>query len=226
MIILHHLNNSRSQRILWLLEHLKLDYKIQYHQRDPKTQLAPQSLKDVHPLGKAPVLEDGELRLAESGAIIDYLARRYGGGELTGASQQFEQTQYQYWLQYPEASLMPPLLLRLVMEKIKTGPMPFFAKPIARSIANKVLKNFVLPNIQSHLDFVEQSLEGKQWILGEAISGADFQLSFPLEACVAKGTVDESRPNILAYVQRIHAQSAYRKALEKGGDYEYGPQAS
>ncbi len=138
MITLHHLNNSRSQRILWLMEELGLPYEIQRYQRDPKTMLAPPSLRAVHPLGKSPVITDGELTLAESGAIIDYLVGRYGAGRLAPAAGTPEHLRYTYWLHYAEGSAMPPLLLKLVFDKIENSPMPFFVKPIARGIAGKV----------------------------------------------------------------------------------------
>ncbi|WP_088330877.1 glutathione S-transferase [Lacimicrobium sp. SS2-24] len=221
MLTLHHLNNSRSQRILWLLEELGLDYQIQRYERDSKTMLAPQSLKNVHPLGKSPVLTDKDRVLAESGAIIHYLCSEYGGQDWIPAQESEQHLDYHYWLHFAEGSLMPPMLLKLVMDKVRTSPMPFFARPIARKIADKAMKSFIGPNLKNNFSYVEQQLQGKEWLAGSHPTGADIQMSFPLEAAVARGIVGESHPNICAYVARIHAREAYQKALKAGGDYAY-----
>jgi len=219
MITLHHLNNSRSQRILWLLEELGIDYEIIHYQRNPDTQLAPESLKAIHPLGKSPLITDGDEVIAESAVIIDYLISQYG--------QQFQvaddemQRQVSYWMHFAEGSLMPQMLLRLIFVKIKMAPMPFFVKPIAKGIADKVLKSFVNPNITANNNFIEDSLKEKSWLVADQLTAADFQMSFPLEAAVAKGTIDDSYPNIKAYVDRIHARPAYQASLIKAGDYDY-----
>jgi len=223
MIIVHHLNNSRSQRVLWLLEELNLPYEIKRYERDPKTIRAPKSLRDVHPLGKSPVITDGEITVAESGAIIDYLVRRYAKDQLIPQEDSAEFRAYQYWMHYSEGSLMPPLLMRMLFDKVKTSPMPFFIKPVAKMIADKVLSTFVNPEISLNMGYVDQYLSEHQWFTGEQLSGADFQMSFPLEASVASGTLGDKYPNILAYVQRFQARDAYRKALAEGGDYAYGP---
>jgi glutathione S-transferase len=220
MIVVHHLNNSRSQRVLWLLEELGLDYEIKRYQRDPKTMLAPPSLEAVHPLGKSPVITDGDVTLAESGAIIDYLAERYGGGRLRPMSGSPERLRYTYWMHYAEGSAMPPLLLKLIFDRVETGPMPFFARPIARAIANKVKGGFIEPNIKRHLDFMEAELVKSEWFAGREFSAADVQMSFPLEAARARGGLNESRPKLMAFLARIHARPAYQKALEKGGPFE------
>ena len=223
MIIVHHLNNSRSQRVLWLLEELNLSYEIKRYERDPKTIRAPKSLRDVHPLGKSPVITDGEITVAESGAIIDYLVRRYAKDQLMPQEDTAEFRAYQYWMHYSEGSLMPPLLMRMLFEKVKTSPMPFFIKPVAKMIADKVLGTFVNPEISLNMAYVDQYLSEHEWFAGEGLSGADFQMSFPLEASVASGTLGNKYPNILACVQRFQAREAYRKALAEGGDYAYGP---
>jgi glutathione S-transferase len=220
MIIVHHLNNSRSQRILWLLEELGLPYEIKRYQRDAKTMLAPPELRAVHPLGKSPVISDGGLTLAESGAIIEYLADKYGAGKLAPAAGTPERLRYTYWMHFAEGSAMPPLLMKLIFDRMETGPMPFFARPIARAIARKGKAGFVLPNIERTLDFMESELGKSAWFAGDAFSAADIQMSFPLEAASVRGGLDEKRPKLWAFLQKIHARPAYQRALEKGGKYE------
>lgn len=219
MIVVHHLNNSRSQRILWLLEELGLPYELRRYQRDPRTLLAPPELRAVHPLGKSPVITDGELTLAESGAIIEYLADRYGAGTLIPAHGTPERLRCNYWLHYAEGSLMPPLLLKLVFRRVETAPAPFFARPIARGVAGKVQQAFVDPQLALHLDYLEGELGKSEWFGGERFGVADIQMSFPLEAAAARAGLDASRPRLWAFLQRIHARPTYRRALEKGGAY-------
>jgi glutathione S-transferase len=219
MITVHHLNNSRSQRILWLLEELGLDYEVKRYQRDAKTMLAPPSLRKVHPLGKSPVITDGDLTLAESGAIVDYLIERYGAGRLTPAAGTPEKLRYTYWLHYAEGSAMPPLLLKLVFDKIETAPMPFFVRPIAKAISGKAKSSFIQPQIKQHLDYLEGELNKNDWFVGNEFSGADIQLSFPLEAAAARGGLDTSRPRLMDFLKRIHARPAYQRAVERGGEY-------
>lgn len=186
MITVHHLNNSRSQRILWLLEELELPYEIVRYRRDAQTMLAPPSLRAVHPLGKSPVVTtDDGLILAESGAIIETLIERDGMGRLAPVAGSPEMIRYRYWLHYAEGSAMPPLLLKLVFDKIESTRMPFFVKPIAGAIARKVKADFILPQIATHLDFMEDSLAQSPWFAGDIFSGADIQMSFPIEAAQA-----------------------------------------
>jgi glutathione S-transferase len=220
MIVVHHLNNSRSQRILWLLEELGLPYEIKRYQRDAKTMLAPPELRAVHPLGKSPVLSDGDLTIAESGAIVEYLAGKYGEGKLAPAAGTPERLRYTYWLHFAEGSAMPPLLMKLIFDRIESGPMPFFARPIARAIARKGKSSFVQPNIDRILDYMEGELGRHAWFAGATFSAADIQMSFPLEAASARGGLDERRPNLWAFLKNIHARPAYLRALEKGGKYE------
>jgi glutathione S-transferase len=220
MLIVHHLNNSRSQRILWLLEELGLEYEIKRYQRDPKTMLAPAELRAVHPLGKSPVITDGDQTMAESGAIIEYLVDRYDNGRLAPSPNAPERLRYRYWLHYAEGSAMPPLLLKLVFDRIENGPMPFFVKPIARAISQKVKSSFIEPQITSHLDYLESELEKSEWFAGNAFSAADIQMSFPLEAAVARGGLNDSRPKLMGFLARIHARPAYQRALERGGEYQ------
>jgi glutathione S-transferase len=220
MIVVHHLNNSRSQRILWLLEELGLEYEIKRHQRDPRTMLAPPSLREVHPLGKSPVIADGGHTLAESGAIIEYLVDRYGTGKLAPAPGTSERLRYTYWLHFAEGSAMPPLLMKLICDRVEKGPMPFFVRPIARGIARKVKAAFVEPNLVRHLDYMEAELGKTTWFAGNEFSAADIQMSYPVEASVARGGLNDSRPKLMDYLHRAHSRPAYRRALERGGEYQ------
>lgn len=218
MIVVHHLNNSRSQRVLWLLEELGLEYEIRHYQRDPETMLAPAALREVHPLGKSPVITDGALTLAESGAIIEYLVGRYGIW-LQPAADSPERLRYTYWLHFAEGSAMPMLLMKLIFGRLAKAKMPFFARPIARAIADNVTRSFIMPRIASQLDYMEAELGRSAWFAGEAFSAADIQMSFPLEAAAARGGLDSSRPKLMAFLDKIHARPAYRRALERGGAY-------
>lgn len=221
MIIVHHLNNSRSQRILWLLEELGLPYEIRKYERDPKTMLAPPELRAVHPLGKSPVIQDGDTVVAESGAIIDYLVGKHGAAALAPAPGTPERLHYTYFLHYAEGSAMPPLLLKLVFDRVASSPAPFFVRPIARAIADKVKSSFVQPQIRQHLAFLEGELGKRTWFAGDAFSAADIQMSFPLEAAAARGGLDGQYPNLVAFLEKIHARPAYRRALERGGQYDF-----
>lgn len=221
MITVHHLNNSRSQRVLWLLEELGLPYEIKKYQRDAKTMLAPASLREVHPLGKSPVITDDGVTVAESGAIIEYLVERYGNGRLAPAIGTPERLRWRYWLHFAEGTAMPPLLLKLIFEKIPRSPMPFFVKPIARGICAKVLAMMVEPNLKRQLDFMEAELGRSDWFAGNEFSAADVQMSFPIEASAQRAGLDASRPRLMAFLKRIHARPAYRRALERGGPYDF-----
>ena len=217
MIILHHLNNSRSQRILWLMEELGLDYEIKRYERDKKTMLAPESLKKIHPLGKSPVITDGQVTVAESGAIIEYLLEKYGKGRLRPAPGSPEALRFTFWLHYAEGSLMTPLLLKLIFSKIESSPMPFFVKPIAKGISQKVHQFFITPQLRLHFGYLEHELGQSTWFAGNDFTAADIQLSFPIEAGEARGIFDT--PYLKKFLERIHARPAYQKALERGGDY-------
>jgi glutathione S-transferase len=206
LIKVHHLNNSRSQRVLWLLEEIGLDYEVVRYQRDAKTMLAPASLRRIHPLGKAPVIEDGALRLAETGAIVDYFVHRYGhrlappeGGETYW--------RYRYWLHYAEGSAMAPLLLKLVLRKL--GPLGWPAR------------RYVDGQIALHLDYLENELTGRPWFAADDFSAADIMMSFPLEVAIRRGGLNQARPNLMSFLARIHARPAYQKALSRGGQYAY-----
>ena len=221
MITVHHLNNSRSQRVLWLLEELEVPYEIVRYQRDPRTMLAPPELKRVHELGKSPVITDGALTVAESGAIVEYLVERHGNGRLKPSAGSEEALRWRYWLHFAEGTAMPPLLLKLVFERIKSAPLPFFAKPIARGIADKALGLMVEPNLKRHLDFMEAELGRSTWFAGDEFSAADVQMSFPVEASAQRAGLDAGRPKLWDYLKRIHARPAYRRALERGGPYSF-----
>lgn len=220
MLTVHHLNNSRSQRVLWLLEELELPYEVVRYERDPQTMLAPAALRKVHPLGKSPVVTtDDGLTLAESGAIVEAVIERYGQGRLAPVAGSADALRYRYWLHFAEGSAMSPLLLKLVFDKIESTKMPFFAKPIAKAIAGKAKASFVMPNINAHLDYMEGELAQSEWFAGPEFSGADIQMSFPVEAAAARGGLDGKHPRLMAWLARIHARPAYQRALERGGPY-------
>ncbi len=221
MIVVHHLNNSRSQRVLWLLEELGLPYEVVHYQRDAKTHLAPPELLAVHPLGKSPVITDGDNTVAETGAIVEYLLERHGDGRLLPQPGTPEALRYRYWLHFAEGSAMPPLLLTLIFDEVVKAPMPFFVKPIARAIANKVLDAVARPNLARQLDFMEAELGRSQWFGGAALSGADIMMSFPLEAAAQRAGLDASRPRLMAFLKRIHTRPAYQAALARGGPYAF-----
>jgi glutathione S-transferase len=220
MVVVHHLENSRSQRVLWLLEELGVPYEVKRYERDPKTMLAPPALKAVHPLGKSPVVTDGGLTVAESGAIVEYLVERYGQGRLApphGTSP--GRIRYVYWLHYAEGSLMPLLVMTLVLSRVPQAA-PFFIRPIANQIVGGVQGLFLGPNLKLQLDYVERELERNAWFVGDEFTAADVQMSFPLEAAAARASQDAERPRIVAFLERIHARPAYRRALERGGPYQ------
>ena len=207
MLVVHHLNNSRSQRILWLLEELGLKYEIKRYERDPKTMLAPESLREVHPLGKSPVITDDALTLAESGAIIEYLVERYGEGRLAPTQGTAEWLRYKYWLHYAEGSAMPLLVMKLVCDNFGLGD-------------SGASREFITPQIKLHFDYIESELGKSTWFVGDEFTAADIQMSFPTEAVAAQIGLDTSRPQIMSFLERIHARPAYQRALERGGAYE------
>ncbi|KXV11899.1 glutathione S-transferase [Gluconobacter oxydans] len=220
MLVVHHLNNSRSQRILWLLEELELPYEIRFYKRDPKTMRAPPELKRVHLLGKAPVLVDGDVVLPESGAIIEYVLKRYGNGRLMPAEETSDWVRFVFWLHYAEGSAMPPLLLKLIFQMLPEK-VPFLLRPLVRKIASETQKGFVDPQLRLNMDFWESELAKTGWFAGADLSGADIQMSFPLEAAASRAGALLGRPNVRAFLERIHARPAYRRAIEKGGPYAY-----
>ena len=214
MIVVHHLNNSRSQRVLWLLEELGVPYEIKKYQRDPTTMLAPPELLQVHPLGKSPVITDGDATVAETGAIVEYLTERYGEGRLVPSPGTPEKRRYTYWLHFAEGSAMTPLLLRLIFGRIRSGQgLPFFARPIAKAIAGKVDAAMVAPNLARQLDHMEGELAHGPWFAGAEFTAADVMMSFPLEAAKQRAGLDDTRPRLMQWLRTVHARPAYRRAL-------------
>ena len=223
MISVHHLETSRSQRVLWLLEELGVPYELKLYKRDPRTRLAPPELKQVHPLGKSPVITDGDLVVAESGAILEYLAETYGDqarGDLAGllaAPGTPEHRQLRFWMHYAEGSLMNWLVMKLVFRSIPTQPMPFFVKPIARQLCQKVQAKLIDPNLKTSMDFMESHLARHTWFAGEQLTLADFQMSFAVAALLARSDAARQCPKIAAWLARVEARPAYQRALAKGG---------
>ena len=221
MLVVHHLNNSRSQRILWLLEELGVPYEVKRYERDAKTMLAPPSLLAIHPLGKSPVIVDDDVTVAESGAIVEYLVGKYGNGRLLPPAGTAQRLRYTYWLHYAEGSAMTPLLLKLVFDRVATNPAPWPVSAIARRIAATVTDAFIAPNLKRHFDYIEAELNSHTWFAGEEFTAADIQMSFPLEIAVPRAGLSASRPKSIAFLERIRARDAYKRALERGGKYDY-----
>ncbi|MGE8130321.1 MULTISPECIES: glutathione S-transferase [unclassified Methylobacterium] len=217
MITVHHLENSRSQRVLWLLEELELPYRVIRHARDPRTLRAPAELLAVHPLGKAPVITDGGTVVAETGAIVAYLTDLAGARLVPGPGTE-ERRRYVYWSHYAEGSAMPPLLLKLVFGRLAPGS-PWPLRPLVRRIADTVLRGFVDPDLRRHAAFWETELAGRPYFCGADFTAADILMSFPLEAFAARGT--GAGPRVADWLARIHARPAYQRALQQGGPYAY-----
>jgi glutathione S-transferase len=220
MLTVHHLNNSRSQRVLWLLEELGIEYEIARYQRQSDMR-APAALRAIHPLGKSPVVADGDKTIAESGAIAEYLIETYGNGRLVPPPHTPERLRYVYWLHYAEGSAMPPLLLKLLFT-LMPKRTPALLRPLVRKVSNQALTAFVNPQLKLHMDFWEGELSKSEWFAGDAFTAADIQMSFPLEAAAARGGLEHGHPKAMAFLDRIHARPAYRRALERGGPYAVG----
>jgi len=219
MLTVHHLNNSRSQRVLWLLEELELPYEIKHYRRNPKSQLAPPELRAAHPLGKSPVVTDDGATVAETGAIIEYIVEK-SGGRLRPPAGTPERLRWTYWLHYAEGSLMPPLLVRLIFSLLPSRS-PAFMRSIVRAISSRTQAGYIEPQLKTHFDFIESELGRSSWFAGEEFSAADVMMSFPLEAAAVRANALAGRPRIKALLERIQARPAYRRALEKGGPYSY-----
>jgi glutathione S-transferase len=222
LITVHHLENSRSQRVLWLLEELGLTYHVKRYARDKKTSLAPPELAAVHPLGKSPVIGDGDTVVAETGAIVEYLLDRAGGTALRPPPGTPERLRFTYWLHFAEGSAMPPLLMALIFKRVRNATMPFFAKPIARGIADKVMGSYVQPNIDRQMAFMQAELQSRPWFAGKDFTAADIMMSFPLEAAASMDGFAGRYPKLADFLTRIHARPAYKRALERGGPYALG----
>ncbi len=230
MLTVHHLETSRSQRILWLLEELQLPYELKLYRRDKATRLAPPELRRIHPLGKSPVVTDGAEVVAESGAIIEYIAETRGAhaqgelAQLQPAPGTPEHRQCRFWMHYAEGSLMNWLVMKLVFTTIPTQPMPFFVRPIARALCANVQRRLIDPNLQTALAFIEEHLARHDWFAGPHITMADFQMSFAVEALLARADGDSTRacPHLKAYLERMRARPAYQRAIEKGGPVVMG----
>ena len=219
MITVHHLNNSRSQRVLWLLEELGLPYEVKRYERDRKTMRAPPALRAVHPLGKSPIVEDGGEIFAESGAIIEHLAETYGDGMLAPKPGTPDRKRYSFFLHYAEGSLMPFLLMKLVFGQLPKRT-PMLIRPVARALASGAQGGFIDPELKAHLDFLEGELGKSRFFVGDALTAADIQMSFPLEAAIGRAGLDASRPRLTEWVKTVHARPAYARALERGGPYD------
>ncbi len=219
MLIVHHLNNSRSQRVLWLLEELAVPYEVKHYQRDSKTMLAPSELRAVHPLGKSPVITHGDRVIAETGAIVTYLVDNFGDGRLMPAGGTEDRLRYIYWLHFAEGSAMPPLVMTLLLKEM-SKKAPAIVRPVARMIASAVQKGYTGPTIAAQLDYIESELTAAPWFAGGAFSAADIMMSFPLEAASDRIGLGK-RTRTRDWLARIHDRPAYKAALEKGGPYAY-----
>lgn len=220
MIIVHHLNDSRSQRVLWLLEELGLDYEIRPYQRDAKTMLAPPELRAIHPLGKSPVIEDGAVKVAETGAVVQYLLETYAAGRLQPPAGTEAARKLTYWLHYAEGSAMTPLLLKLVFGRLPVNA-PGLIRPIVKAVSAKAQSSFIDPQLKTHADYWEAELAASGWFAGDAFSAADIMMSFPVEAAAQRAFRRKDRPRLNAFLTAIHARPAYQRALERGGPYSY-----
>lgn len=220
MITVHHLNDSRSQRVLWLLEELGAAYEVKRYQRDAQTMLAPPELKAIHPLGKSPVVDDGDVRVAETGAIVEYLLDTHGGSALRPARGTEAGRRFTYWLHYAEGSAMTPLLLKLIFSQIPRR-VPLLARPVANGVARGMNARMIDPQLAAHTAYWEAELGRSEWFAGDAFSAADIMMSFPVEAAGSRVGYGADKPRLKAFLERIHARPAYQRALERGGPYSY-----
>jgi glutathione S-transferase len=218
VLTLHHLQQSRSQRILWLLEELGLGYELKQYPRDARTLLAPPELRAIHPLGKSPVITDGPHTVAESGAIIEYLLARYGAGRLRPPEGSAARLRYDYWLHYAEGSAMPPLLLKLVFSRLPRSA-PLLLRPLVRGVAAGVQRGFIDPQLKTHAAFWESELTGAPWFAGDEFTAADIQMSYPLEAAAARAGLPLG-PHVSDFLRRVRSRAAYQRALSAAGGFE------
>lgn len=215
-ITVHHLEKSRSHRVLWLLAELDLEYELVEYARDPKTIRAPRALRDVHPLGKSPVVVVDGLVLAESGAIIEHLVELTGRLAPPGDDAR-ARVAYRYWMHYAEGSLMPPLLVRLIMDTLRNPPLPFFVKPLTRAVAGKVDEAFTQPEIDLHAGFLESQLADREYFCGDTFTAADVQMSYPVEALVERGRPGVSVTRLRAWCERMRSRPGFQAAIARGG---------
>jgi len=218
MLTVHHLNNSRSQRVLWLLEELGVPYEIVRYERQPDLR-APPELRAIHPLGKSPVITDGGSVIAESGAIVEYLVSTYGGGRLIPPPGTPERLRYTYWLHYAEGSAMPLLLLKLLFS-VMPRRAPGLLRPLVRKVSTQALTALVNPQLKQHMAFWESELQKSEWFAGNEFTAADIQMSFPVQAAAARGPLEQGHPRAMDFLERIEKRPAYQRAMEKGGPYK------
>jgi glutathione S-transferase len=219
MITVHHLADSRSQRVLWLLEEMGRPYEVKRYERNPATMLAPPELKAIHPLGKSPVVDDGAVRVAETGAIVEYLLEGPQGTSLRPAPGTEAGRRYTYWLHYAEGSAMTPLLLKLIFGQLPKRS-PGLVRPLVKAISGKAQDSFIDPQIASHTAYWEAELGKSEWFAGDDFSAADIMMSFPIEAGASRAPYAD-KPLLQAFLEKIHARPAYQRALERGGPYSY-----
>ena len=218
MITVHHLENSRSQRVLWLLEELGLNYEVKRYERDKTTSLAPPELMAVHPLGKSPVITDDGVVVAETGAIVEYVVGKYGGGRLVPLAGSPEGLRYTYWMHMAEGTVMPLLVTTLIFNRIDSGT-PWLIRPIAKAISGQVRSSYIGPNLKACLDYMEAELGKSTWFAGAELTAADVMMSFPVEAAAVRANLTTEYPRLAAFLDRIHRRAAYKTALERGGPY-------
>jgi len=221
MLVVHHLQNSRSQRVLWLLEELGIPYEVKRYERDKRTNLAPPDLLRVHPLGKSPVIDDGGRVIAETGAIVEHVIDAYGAGRLAPKRGSLDYDRYRYWMHAAEGSYMPPLVMTLLLTRMETAPMPFFARPIAKRPVKAVRGGYLDQTTRVLFDHLEAELEKSPYLAGAELTGADIMMSFPVEAALTRIEHAKDKEGLAEYVKRLHARPAYRRALERGGPYAY-----
>jgi len=219
VLTVHHLNNSRSQRVIWLLEEVGAPYEVKHYQRDAKTMLAPPELRAVHPLGKSPVITDGGDTVAETGAIVEYILDKYGQGRLTPPAGTPEKLRFTFWMHFAEGSAMPPLVMTLVFGEMPKR-MPALLRPIGRMIAKSAQQGYLRPTIDAQLDLMEAELNRSAYFAGPDLTAADIMMSFPVEAAASRASLG-SRAKLTAWLQSIHARPAYQRALQQGGPYAY-----
>lgn len=216
MITVHHLNNSRSQRVLWLLEELQLPYEVAHYKRLPSV-LAPPELKKIHPLGKSPVITDGDTTVAESGAIVEYIMDTYAGGRLMPARGTPDWRRYVYWMHYAEGSAMP-LLYQKFLFGLVPRRAPWYSRPLMKPIFARMQRSIVDPQLAQHVAFWDSELAKSEWFAGDTLTAADIQMLYPMEAAAVRVGF-EDYPKAAAWLARVQARPAYQRALEKGGPF-------